>query len=391
MSRRDLNKQFLRRVLRLYYSRRPLVEPVSLHSREIAVVDLESEAYIRHLHFTSMAQLYSYILGEKTPLHLYYSSALYEDPSAENMSSKGWRGSELIFDIDVDHLPGCGREIGFCVEDDLAVEGGVEKCPSGQKPVSLSVIEPECFRKGVEEAFRLKEILEEDLGFREVKVYFSGNRGFHIRVSDELALDLTREARGFIADYVSCEGMDVERVFPAQTLGRARFVYLTSNERGIRARVLKRALEMGVVEELEPPGLPHPSYKRVADRERWYRIPAEYLSQLLSQVCVSVDKVVTIDTTRLSRFENSINGKAGLKVAEVRDSMREGFELREFHAWSGKIVVAPSITFTGLRVLDAKLDLKKGMRLELEAPYALYLILRKLANFIMDKGVEPLV
>ncbi|WP_434731744.1 DNA primase small subunit domain-containing protein [Thermogladius sp. KZ2Tp1] len=375
-------------MLRQYYSRRPLVEPPNLHSREIALVDLESETYVRHLSFPSMAQLYHFILDQKTPLHLYYSSAVYEDPSAENMSMKGWKGSELIFDIDVDHLPGCELKLKVCVEDNSVLGEHAEKCPSGSEPVEVSVIEPECFRKGLSEASKLREILEDDFGFRDVKVYFSGHRGFHVRVSDDLALDLTREARASIADYVSCENMDVSRLFPSDTSSRAGFVYFGESEVGFRKRVLKLALEMGLAEKVvAAEGFRSPP--RHSERGVLYRLPGEYLSNLLSDLCVKVDKVVTMDITRLSRFEGGINGKAGLKVAEFKEA--EPFSFTDLFAWSGRVVVSPLIDFAGFRVFDQKLNLKRGVRLEMEAPYAIYLILKKLANYVGDRGVEPLV
>ncbi|WP_440060246.1 DNA primase small subunit domain-containing protein [Thermogladius sp. 4427co] len=377
MSRLELNKAFLRRILNLYYSKRPLVEPPDLHSREIAIVDLDSEAYIRHLSFPNMAQLYSFILGKKTPLHIYYSSALYNDPSVEKMDLKGWRGSELIFDIDVDHLPGCDLKLEVCVRDNTVLGEGEKRCPSGVEPVELDVLEPECFDKGLDMARRLVGILEEDLGFKEVEVYFSGNRGFHIRVVDEYVLDLTREMRAMIADYVSCENIDVENVFPQGGSRGSVFVYFTGDEIGVRKRVLEAARRKGLLEEVavEKIGL-------------LYRMPFEYLKQVLDEVCIKIDRVVTMDTSRLSRFEKSINGKAGLKVAKIDLSKTNRFEYRDFFAWSGRVLVSPLVDLSGVRVLDLKLDLKRGLKTELEAPYAIYLVLKKLAVYVSDKGVE---
>ncbi|MGB9828386.1 MAG: DNA primase, partial [Thermosphaera sp.] len=90
MSLRDQSSIVLRNIIRSYYKKRPLQPPPEIHKREIALESLEDRAYLRHLSFPYMDRLYEYILSKKTPLHLYYSSALYENPSAQPMEAKGW-------------------------------------------------------------------------------------------------------------------------------------------------------------------------------------------------------------------------------------------------------------------------------------------------------------
>ena len=85
------------------------------------------------------------------------------------MVDKGWMGADLIFDLDVDHLPG----------------------------VSDTVF-PKMIELGQEQAWRLwSEFLEPDFGLRElyVQITFSGHRGFHIHVRDPAYLHLDSTAR----------------------------------------------------------------------------------------------------------------------------------------------------------------------------------------------------
>ncbi|MCD6301369.1 MAG: DNA primase, partial [Staphylothermus sp.] len=65
MSRQELSKEFflLKKLIREYYSRKPLEEPIYIHKREIAIQSLEDGVYIRHLSFPSLAILYNYILS----------------------------------------------------------------------------------------------------------------------------------------------------------------------------------------------------------------------------------------------------------------------------------------------------------------------------------------
>src|SRR2546428_12926611 len=48
----------------------------------------------------------SVLLGairDLVPAHVYFSTAYYQEPTAA-MEEKGWKGADLVFDIDADHL-----------------------------------------------------------------------------------------------------------------------------------------------------------------------------------------------------------------------------------------------------------------------------------------------
>ncbi|TRM85623.1 hypothetical protein DJ521_07500, partial [Sulfolobus sp. E3] len=113
--------------------------------------------------------------------------ARYQLPSAKNMDEKGWMGSDLLFDIDADHL--CNlRRVKFCPVCGNLVEG--DRCERDNVE-ALEYVEMtnECISRGLEEARRLVNVLENDFSFKP-KVYFSGNRGFHVHVEcyDDCAL-----------------------------------------------------------------------------------------------------------------------------------------------------------------------------------------------------------
>ena len=59
----------------------------------------------RHRSFTDAGALHSY-LCQRFPHSCFHSTAYYDDPSQRTMSEKGWRGADLIFDLDGDHLHG---------------------------------------------------------------------------------------------------------------------------------------------------------------------------------------------------------------------------------------------------------------------------------------------
>jgi DNA primase small subunit len=371
MSRLESSDLLLRKLLRSHYRRRPLLEPEYLSKREIAVYSLEDKVYIRHLSFPTMKQLYDYILGKKTPLHLYYSSAYYEDPSAEDMESKGWLGSDLIFDIDVDHFEGCNNILSFCIGEGKVYEGKIKACGDSSKPIGYPLISFDCIRRGWSEARKLIEILRDDLGFKRIDMLYSGNRGFHVRVLDNEAKVLTGDHRRQIVEYLTLRNIDVNKIFPAAS--RGGYVYFSRQEYGWRRRVLEDLTIKGIVESVG-------EYKRA---------PQDKIAESLQGLAVNLDPVVTMDVSRLSRFPYSLHGKSGLAVYPLKpgDNLA-GYMYGSFTPFNGRIKVEPLITYTGLPVLDSKINLKKGIELHLPAYQGVYLALKGLVLIKDISGVE---
>lgn len=367
----------MRNIIRNYYRKRPLQPPLEIHKREIALESLEDGVYLRHLSFAYMDRLYDYILNNKTPLHLYYSSALYENPSAQPMEAKGWIGSELIFDIDADKYQGCSESYYICVKDNQVFNAKPDSCESGGKPLEIPLVSWNCIKRALQDAVKLRDILMTDLGFKDVKIFFSGNRGFHVRVSDEAVLALNSEERRLIADYVSCENLDQGRVFPTQKFKREERVVFSNVEYGLRRRVKDEAGKAGILR------------KDRLRNEEVFTISVDELLQILPSVCVTIDKVVTMDLSRLSRFVGSLNCKSGLKVVEVTDvSKFMDYTYKDLSPFKGKISITPLVDFPGLPIYGNRIDLRRGVKVELDAEDALYVVLKGLAHIYSIKSLE---
>lgn len=366
---------FLKTIIREYYRRKPLEEPPSLHKREIALESLEDSAYIRHLSFAFMDQLYNYILSVKTPLHLYYSSALYSNPSAQLMEEKLWEGSELLFDIDADKYPECASKLYICTSGEL-LGSNAEKCPNGSRPLEYTNVSWSCIIKAWNSAVKLVEILHSELGFRDIKLYFSGNRGFHVKVTDDHALTLSRDERRVIAGYVSCEDLKAERLFPTVK----NTVVFSTSEYGLRRRVLNEALRRGKAVFRE----------KAYGLRKVYLLNIEDLSEILRDECVDIDKAVTMDTSRLSRFNYSLNMKSGLRVTSL-DLNRsiEDRAYKDFSPFTGTVKLKPTITGT-LEALDERVELVKGEVIRVDAYLGVYLVVKNVAVPVdtSDLGVK---
>ena len=139
----------------------------------------------RHLGFMSKAELHRY-LKINTPHSCFHSTAYYADPFQSKMIDKGWKGADLIFDLDGDHLPGVSDR---------------------DFPSMLELIQ--------EQAWTLwSDFLSPEFGFDEkyLQVSFSGHRGFHLHLRDPKYLHLDSNARRQLVNYIRGEGVNVQTV-----------------------------------------------------------------------------------------------------------------------------------------------------------------------------------
>ncbi len=364
MSLLESSKKFLQKLIRTYYKTKPLIEPYYLPKREIAIYSLEDEVYIRHLGFPSMTLLYKYILNTKTPIHLYYSSAYYEDPTADKMELKGWLGSDLIFDIDSDHYPGCDRVLSICISTNEVYDGKIKMCRNSEKPIIYPLIDFTCIRKGWNDTVKLVEILRDDFGYKNIHVFYSGNRGFHIHVYDEEVLRLESEQRREIADYITFKNIALDKIVPPVGK-RKKYAYFINKEYGWRKRILQEITSIG-------------EYERI---HGYIRVSYDLIEAIIENIGINIDPVVTMDTSRLSRFGRSFHGKSGLIVYPLdysRTDINE-YNYTDFTPFDGKLIIKPLVTISGLKVLDQKIDLKKGLRISVDAYIGVFLALKGLA------------
>jgi DNA primase small subunit len=148
-----------------YYWHAPIYEPPDFTSREFGFRK-NSEKMVRHKAFSSVKKLRTFLI-ETSPDHVYFSSSKYADPAAYPMEvkKKSWIGSDLVFDIDYDHL---------------------------KRPT---------LREAKKQSEKLMLILMDDLGFKKLLYVDSGSRGFHVHVHDECVQKLGNPERREIADF----------------------------------------------------------------------------------------------------------------------------------------------------------------------------------------------
>jgi DNA primase small subunit len=347
----DVSRRFVMRQFARHYAQAPLDMPDRFARREFGFMFFDRSFMMRHLAFPSRAALKRYLV-EQVPSHAYYSSAYYEKPGAPTMPEKTWLGADLLFDLDADHV-------------------------EGAKGLSYDQM---LMRVKVEVKRLIDEFLNGDLGFDEgdLKIVFSGGRGYHVHVTRASVLRLTSHERREIVDYITGTDLDMNWVFPQSAFEQSRFKDRSGlghrrdmpkrEDGGWRARI-RRGID-DLLGQLE--GLPEeearkrisdalaPSAREIgpktidglyadlfvknkgrsgADRMReedTFEVFSEkrHSEAFLELVALTVkgrvkgetDEPVTSDTHRLIRLPSSLHGKTGFEVVPMSREALESFD-----------------------------------------------------------------
>jgi DNA primase small subunit len=199
---------FLKNAYKEYYFRRAdsIGFPEDVQTREFGYIPFAG-GMVRHLAFRNAGEATAEILRQ-APSSVYCSNARYDSPSL-TMEEKGWKGAELIFDIDATDIPTpCkkGHDVWYCRE--CHATGRLPKppaCPTCRGPTEILRNTCDvCLEAAKNHALRVVDFLTSDFGTsaRAIDTYFSGNRGYHLYVRDPRFEPLDQLARGEIADYV---------------------------------------------------------------------------------------------------------------------------------------------------------------------------------------------
>lgn len=384
--------EFIKNRFKEYYEKNVIELPDRFGRREFAFVFFDSKGMFRHLSFDKKKNFTNF-LKEKSPAHVYYSSAYYKKPDAQTMQEKDWMGAELIFDLDSDHLV------------------GAEKMSYAE---SLKLVKKEFYKL-------VDDFLLNDFGFDEkyIDLYFSGGRGYHCHVRDPKILGLDSNERREIVDYITGRDLRDSLIFHEQTTGIKSYgrqsypsgktlKMPTPDEPGWRGRISRGIIEIvndirkseDPVKKLQEYGvkktdaekllndLSDDRVKRIKDGllDQSKMIRKFFLNNALRKTAVSMsagetDEPVTCDVKRLIRLPSSLHGKTGLKVTRITlkdlgdfDPLRDAVILPED---SVKIELNQPVNIK----MKEDFNLKEGEQ-EIPIYLAVFLIGSKMANII---------
>ncbi len=290
--------------------------PARIEEREFGYMQF-NDGMVRHLTFKSMNELQALLLKE-IPSDVYCSCAYYASP-ASPMQEKGFRGADLIFDIDTKELNlTCVKEheVWLCndCKNVMKEKQNCTKCKS-TKVEQTSLPCDNCVNAGKTEVKKLVKILKEDLGVaeQEIKVYFSGNNGFHLHVYSREMEELDSPSRADIADYVIGNNLLPESFGVRKNVNSSvndvvnRFP--NAADFGWRGRIASRLVKNEKAK---------PRVVRTILKNGYAQFKTE-LNLIAKEVGARIDPKVTMDVHRVFRLQGSLNSKSGLAKLSCSD------------------------------------------------------------------------
>ncbi|HID80712.1 MAG TPA: hypothetical protein EYP48_03225, partial [Ignisphaera sp.] len=295
-----------------------------------------------------------------------------------------------------DHIPKCSDriEVWYCLTcgfTSTAIDS--KTCPQcGSKLLRFDHVGPSCIDMAKYEVLKLIDVLEHDLGYTNIKLAFSGNRGFHIVVEllDDEAL-MTSDARREIVDYLKLSQMNVDDLkVRVIRHGRGRILALPPRitDGGVRRRIARYLASKILQPQLREFILGQSRYVDVSTVLRYSNEINTLIDEAISEVAIHVDEKVTIDTSRLVRVPMSINGKSGWIAIPIDDLDISSFSLdptilSPFNSISFSIVIL--VKLPEIVVIDRRFRFNQGDKVVLEGAYALYFVLKGVAKIVVIK------
>jgi len=399
---------FIQRVFGDYYKDFSLAESIPMiESREFGFASFEG-SMLRHKSFKNREELESF-LRDSIPRDAYFSCAYYEDPQAE-MEKKGWLGADLIFDIDADHIPTPCNKIHdewTCNKCGFFGKGIIpERCPAcnGEKFDERTWICEVCLDSAKSETIKLLDMLTQDFGFheKEMRVFFSGHRGYHIHIESETVKTLDSNARKEIVDYVSGLGLETT----LHGLDEKDLKNLSAKNYGWRRRIAKEMhnfiLNAGP-DDYKNIGLERHSatsilkaitsnkdaiLKSLSGSQNWRTIKGvgpetwkRIIEHSAKEQTASVDTVVTTDIHRLIRLTDALHGKTGLKKVEFAAAAIDSFDpFKSAIAFKGGTTTVFVSNAPEFRLGDETFGPYQNQKVDLPTAAAVLLICKKRAE-----------
>jgi DNA primase small subunit len=385
-------------------------EPPLSHQREFAYLTFREKFMVRHRRFEQITNFRT-ILANIVPSDVYHSCAYYQNPDFD-MDKKGWIGSDVVFDIDADHIPTSCNKIHDefrCAKCGFEGRGITpEECPCcGANKFENKIWACDlCIQSAREEVTKLIDMLEKDFGFSpdEIRVFFSGHRGYHVHIESEVVRSLDALARKEIVDYVMGLGVSLFQKDEKEGSkhGKKSPKKFNLHNFGWNRRLklgMQAFLESASIEDLRVGGLKNRALldkkdtiiKRALNESRWDSIPGISIQTWLKLAdhirglqAAKIDTVVTTDIHRLIRMNGTLHGKTGLKKIEFKPKELQTFdpfnEAVAFKKGNVKVFVFDAPEF---RMSGETLGPYRNQAVELPIAAAVMLLCKKRAEVIL--------
>ncbi len=424
--------RYLNRLFRDYYKEKRMNLPLVnfFNEREFGFIPWDKQTrMIRHMSFSSRENLMKNLFNFG-PRHVYSSGSLYQQPENQDMEGKGFKGCDLIIDIDADHFYTPCKEdhdLWYCKECGESGKGTVDHCPSCKKSKfkTLTWICEKCLDIAKKEIIKLiYGFLVPDFGIdlNHVRITFSGHRGYHLKIENEEIRTLSSDERREFADYISGENISLE-ILGFQAKGGI-FYRFSEDNIGWAQKIIRKTVEIL--------NKPDTEIKALLSNNEKFNFNSNYIRSLLNskqdflnkmketkrfilpsiegfgktnwrkfftgvvhEIGVEIDTPVTVDIHRLIRYPGSLHGKTGFKVQELLIDEIDNFNpLDERNELLDPIVFESKVhTTQKLEILEEQLPVtkikgekfgpySKGEIIEVPHHIAIFLLCKEVAKTI---------
>jgi len=320
---------FLKKIFKKYYYNNvtKIAAPAKLLEREIGYLTFSPERMIRHLNLKNEGELRALILHE-VPKAVYYSSAYYDDPSAP-INSRIWKGADLIFDIDLDHLPiveGLMETLFICNDCRNFFSNTNEKnCPNcgSQKIEEIKIATKKGLEYCKQEIVKLSDVLIRDFGLskNDFKIYYSGKRGYHLTVENSQYENADQTFRLELSNYLTLNGFRLRRIIDERSSSEQQaYLFPVPWTKSWLGRFSKEFCES--ILHLSVNGLDEDFFRKTI-LEYLLKIPHKDLSTILESVkqnlSIKIDVAVTTDIHRIFRMPDTLHGGTGFIKKKIGD------------------------------------------------------------------------
>ncbi|MDV3292955.1 MAG: hypothetical protein LYZ70_01635 [Nitrososphaerales archaeon] len=296
----DKTISFLRNSYKEYYFKHSdsIEFPDEIQSREFGYIPFGG-GMVRHLSFKSAGEAIAETLRQ-SPSSVYCSNATYASPTLP-MEEKGWKGAELIFDIDATDIPTpCKKthDLWYC--ENCHFTGKLPKppvCPKCKgRTADFHGTCKVCLDASKDHALRVIDFLTSDFGVSkdDVKAYFSGKRGYHLYVHDQRFRQLEQQGRAEISDYLLGNSLP-----PSQTI--AATLRRRSNYPGAAAYGWMKRIT---------------TYTQ--SKQGYTGTLQKLVSEAVSSQRAMIDASVTTDIHRVFRLAGTLHGDTGMAKMRVK-------------------------------------------------------------------------
>ncbi len=373
-------------LIRKYYERADISEiaPDKIEQREFGFGVIGSKIANRHFAFKNATELKDYLV-KNAPAFVDYSAAYYRFPDARPMEKKGWLGSELRFDLDASDP-----------KYDCKIHSKDWLCDERLDAVKRDTL------------LLIEDFLIGDFGFseQELRINFSGNRGYHVHITSDKVLQLDAAAREDLCNYIKPAKVSAYFLFPGlQAKGRRQqpFIGPKPTDPGWRGKFARAFIEkLSNLDSIASLGIKESIAKRLFKEKElvemgirngnWgiTRIPMKeiYWNSVIEKIVwersVYIDANVSKDPSHLMRLANTIHGGSGFVAKKLKgiadlekfDPMKDAIAFKD-----GNVSIKAKTPYA-LRIGDSTYGPYSDQKVEVPTYVGVYLYLKGFADII---------